>query len=112
MFVKKYVMKLKSFDCKTIEDATKQILIMTHVNSELVQSKITKLPKKIKRFTVLRSPHIDKKSREQFEMITYNRLITLQCEKEMNDIIFINHLYDNMPFGVSIKIIKEIKELY
>lgn len=35
------------------------------------------LPNRIERFTVLRSPHIDKKSREQFEMRTHKRLVDI-----------------------------------
>jgi small subunit ribosomal protein S10 len=35
------------------------------------------LPNKIERFTVLRSPHIDKKSREQFELQTHKRLLDI-----------------------------------
>ena len=35
------------------------------------------LPTRIERYTVLRSPHIDKKSREQFEMRTHKRLIDI-----------------------------------
>ena len=35
------------------------------------------LPNKIERFTVLRSPHVDKKSREQFELQTHKRLVDI-----------------------------------
>jgi small subunit ribosomal protein S10 len=35
------------------------------------------LPNRIERFTVLRSPHIDKKSREQFELQTHKRLVDI-----------------------------------
>jgi small subunit ribosomal protein S10 len=39
------------------------------------------LPKKIERFTVLKSPHVDKKAREQFERITYKRTLYIDLPK-------------------------------
>lgn len=36
------------------------------------------LPRKVERFTVLRSPHVDKKARDQFERVIYQRLIVLK----------------------------------
>ena len=36
------------------------------------------LPKKIERFTILKSPHVDKKARDQFERITHNRMLILE----------------------------------
>lgn len=47
-------------------------------------SNITTLPIKLQRFTVLRSPHIDKKSREQFEIRIYSKLITTFFNLENN----------------------------
>jgi small subunit ribosomal protein S10 len=35
------------------------------------------LPKRVERFTVLRSPHVDKKARDQFERVTYQRLLVV-----------------------------------
>jgi small subunit ribosomal protein S10 len=44
------------------------------------------LPNRIERFTVLRSPHIDKKSREQFELQTHKRLVDiLDCPPQTVD---------------------------
>ena len=43
--------------------------------ADIIQKQIVFLPKKIERFTVLRSPHVDKKARDQFERVTYKRLI-------------------------------------
>lgn len=44
--------------------------------------KITKLPIKSKKFTVLRSPHVNKKSKEQFESNTYKTLINISTKNE------------------------------
>lgn len=43
--------------------------------ANILESKIVFLPKKTERFTVLRSPHVDKKARDQFERVTYKRLL-------------------------------------
>ncbi len=47
------------------------------------------LPKKKKRFTLLRSPHVDKKARDQFEQATSNRLICLKLNATEKTILFI-----------------------
>ncbi|WP_372371553.1 30S ribosomal protein S10 [Candidatus Uabimicrobium sp. HlEnr_7] len=59
------------------------------------------LPTRIERYTVLRSPHIDKKSREQFEIRTHKRLIyiadaTQDAVEKLTELI--------MPAGVEIRI--------
>ena len=65
------------------------------------------LPKKIRKFTVLRSPHIDKKSREQFEIRVYSMLFEIpQIEKTPK---FINDLTMNLPYGIYLKISNKIK---
>jgi small subunit ribosomal protein S10 len=59
------------------------------------------LPTRIERFTVLRSPHIDKKSREQFEMRTHKRIIDIY-EPTARTIEALNRLV--VPAGVFVKI--------
>ena len=59
------------------------------------------LPTRVERFTVLRSPHIDKKSREQFEMRTHKRLIYIS-EATAKTMDALSKL--NMPAGVDIRI--------
>ena len=59
------------------------------------------LPTRIERYTVLRSPHIDKKSREQFEIRTHNRLIEI-VEPTPKTIDALNKL--SLPAGVDVKI--------
>lgn len=59
------------------------------------------LPTRIERYTVLRSPHIDKKSREQFEMRTHKRLIEI-AQPTGKTIDALNRL--SLPAGVDIKI--------
>ncbi len=59
------------------------------------------LPTRIERYTVLRSPHIDKKSREQFEIRTHKRLIYIK-EPTPKTVDALSKL--NMPAGVDIRI--------
>lgn len=59
------------------------------------------LPTRIERYTVLRSPHIDKKSREQFEIRTHKRLIEI-VEPTPKTIDALNKL--SLPAGVDVKI--------
>ncbi|MHC4408797.1 MAG: 30S ribosomal protein S10, partial [Planctomycetota bacterium] len=59
------------------------------------------LPTRIERYTVLRSPHIDKKSREQFEIRTHKRIIYI-TEPTPKTVDALSKL--NMPAGVDIRI--------
>lgn len=59
------------------------------------------LPTRIERYTVLRSPHADKKSREQFEIRTHKRLIDI-VEPTAKTMDALNKI--NMPAGIDIKI--------
>jgi len=65
------------------------------------------LPTRIQIFTVLRSPHVDKKSREQFEMRTHKRIIDI-LEPTPKAIEAMRNL--NMPAGVEIRIKQLFKE--
>jgi len=65
---------LKSYDHQLLDKAVKQIVLtVKRTGSELVGP--VPLPNKKKCFTVLRSPHVNKKSREQFELTTHRRII-------------------------------------
>lgn len=59
------------------------------------------LPTRIERYTVLRSPHVDKKAREQFEIRTHKRLIDI-FEPTAKTMDALNRI--NMPAGIEIKI--------
>ncbi|MCS7074936.1 MAG: 30S ribosomal protein S10 [Leptospiraceae bacterium] len=73
---KKIRIKLKSFDHKLIDKAAIDIVTAAKRNGAKVSGPIP-LPTDIERFTVLRSVHVNKKSREQFEMRTHKRLIDI-----------------------------------
>lgn len=69
-------MKLKSFD-HTLVDKTAEKIIKTVRNTGAVVTGPIPLPTQKKIYTVLRSPHVNKKSREQFQLSTYKRLLDI-----------------------------------
>ncbi|MDR2007487.1 MAG: 30S ribosomal protein S10 [Alphaproteobacteria bacterium] len=69
--------KLLAFDHNLLDDSVKEIVNAAKRTGANVVGPVP-LPTKISRFTVLRSPHIDKKSREQFEMRRHKRLLDIK----------------------------------
>ena len=68
--------RLKAFDHRLIDRSASEIVETAKRTGAQVRGPIP-LPTKIEKFTVNRSPHIDKKSREQFEMRTHKRLLDI-----------------------------------
>ena len=68
--------RLKAYDHWVLDTSAKEILETAKRTGADVRGPIP-LPTRIEKFTVLRSPHIDKKSREQFETRTHKRLIDI-----------------------------------
>ena len=92
--------KLKSFDHKLLDQAAKSIREAVSLTGASVKGPIP-MPRRILKFTVNRSPHIDKKSREQFEIRTYKVLIlmyyfTPQTIDTLQNI--------SLPVGVNVKL--------
>lgn len=73
-------------------------------NSNEFKVSYSHLPNKRKVYTVLRSPHIDKKSREQFEMRTYTSLITLDIHNKIDMSVLIKDFKESLQSGISLKI--------
>ena len=68
---------LKAYDHRLLDQAANEIAETAKRTQALVAGPIP-LPTRISRFTVLRSPHVDKKSREQFEIRTHKRLLEIK----------------------------------
>ena len=68
--------RLKAFDHRVLDQATGDIADTARRTGALIRGPIP-LPTRIEKFTVNRSPHVDKKSREQFELRTHKRLIDI-----------------------------------
>ena len=68
--------RLKAFDHRVLDASTREIVNTAKRTGAEVRGPIP-LPTRIERFTVNRSPHVDKKSREQFEIRTHRRLLDI-----------------------------------
>ncbi len=68
--------RLRAFDHKLLDQSTREIVDTARRTGARVAGPIP-LPTGINRYTVLRSPHVDKKSREQFEIRTHKRLLDI-----------------------------------
>jgi small subunit ribosomal protein S10 len=67
---------LKAFDHRVLDQASSEIVNTAKRTGALVRGPVP-LPNRINKFTVIRSPHIDKGSQEQFEMRTHKRLLDI-----------------------------------
>ena len=68
--------RLKAFDHRVLDQSTSEIVNTAKRTGAQVRGPIP-LPSRIEKFTVNRSPHVDKKSREQFEIRTHKRLLDI-----------------------------------
>ena len=92
--------RLKAYDHRILDQSAAQI-VETAQNTGARVSGPVPLPTEIQKFTVLRSPFIDKDSREQFEMRTHKRLIDI-VEPTPKTVEALTRL--NLPAGVDIEI--------
>ncbi|MBI3592183.1 MAG: 30S ribosomal protein S10 [Nitrospirae bacterium] len=68
--------KLKAYDHRLLDQSVREIVDTAQRTGARIAGPVP-LPTQISKFTVLRSPHVDKKSREQFEIRTHKRLIDI-----------------------------------
>jgi small subunit ribosomal protein S10 len=68
--------KMRAFDHRALDQSAKEIISTAKRTGADVRGPIP-LPTRIERFTVNRSPHVDKKSREQFEIRTHKRVLDI-----------------------------------
>ena len=97
---KRFRIRREAFDHSVLDQSALEIVDTAKRTGAEVHGPIP-LPTRIERYTVLRSPHIDKKSREQFEIRTHKRLIDI-VQPGPKTIDALNKL--SLPAGVDIKI--------
>ncbi|HLA81906.1 MAG TPA: 30S ribosomal protein S10 [Thermoleophilia bacterium] len=92
--------RLKAFDHRILDQSAQQIVETAERMGASVAGPIP-LPTRIERFTVIRGPHVDKDSREQFEIRTHKRLIDIldPTAKTVSALMGLN-----LPAGVDIEI--------
>ncbi len=100
MAKQKIRIKVKGFDHKLVDQAAEQIVETVERTGAVVSGPIP-LPTHIQKFSVIRSPFIDKDSQEQFEIRTHKRLIDI-IETTSKTIDSLTGL--NLPSGVEIDI--------
>jgi len=96
----KITIRLEAYDHEALDQSCVDIVETAKRTGARVAGPIP-LPTRIERYTVLRSPFIDKKSREQFEIRTHTRLIFIS-EPTPQTVDSLSSL--NMPAGVDIRI--------
>jgi small subunit ribosomal protein S10 len=84
-------LKLKSYDHRLLDKAVKQITLTARRTGAQLMGPVP-LPNKRRCFTVLRSPHVNKKSREQFELTTHKRVLDIvsPSDKTMDALMKLN----------------------
>ncbi|MDY6917106.1 MAG: 30S ribosomal protein S10 [Chloroflexota bacterium] len=92
--------RLKAYDHRVLDESAGQIVETAERTGAKVAGPVP-LPTHIRKFCVIRSPHIDKDSREQFEIRTHKRLIDI-LEPTTKTIDALTKL--NLPAGVDIEI--------
>lgn len=93
--------KLKSYDHTLLDRSCQQIVTEVKSIGAVVNGPIP-LPTHKEKFTVLRSPHVNKKSREQFQLSTYKRLIDIYSDSSSKTVNVLVKLA--LPTGVDVEI--------
>jgi small subunit ribosomal protein S10 len=92
--------RLKAYDHRLLDHSVKEIVETAKRTGANLKGPIP-LPTKISKYCVLRSPHVDKKSREQFEIRTHKRLMDI-IEPTQNTVDALMRL--DLPAGVDVEI--------
>lgn len=92
--------RLKAYDHRLLDHSVKEIVETAKRAGANLRGPIP-LPTQINKYCVLRSPHVDKKSREQFEIRTHNRLMDI-VEPNQQTVDALMKL--NLPAGVDVEI--------
>jgi len=92
--------RLKAYDSKILDQSAGEIVETARRTGAKVAGPIP-LPTKIHRYTVLRSPHVDKKSREQFETRSHKRIIDIfnSTQRTVDSLMKLE-----LPAGVDVEI--------
>ncbi|MCX8082557.1 MAG: 30S ribosomal protein S10 [bacterium] len=96
---KRMRIKLRSFDCRVLDRSAKEIVEMLKKTGVKVSGPIP-LPTKREIYTVLRSPHVNKKSREQFQLEIHKRIIDV-IEPTARTVDSLSRL--SLPAGVEVE---------
>ena len=100
MFSDKIRIRLKAYDYRVLDQSTGEIVETAKRTGARLAGPIP-LPTELNKWTVLRSPHVDKKSREQFELKTHKRVIDI-LDSRAQTVDALTKL--DLPAGVDVEI--------
>ncbi len=98
--MEKIRVRLRGFDVELIEQSARAIVDAVQKQGTKVSGPVP-LPTRINKYTVLKSPFVNKKSREQFEMRTHKRLIDIL---EPSSAVMESLMKLELPAGVDVEI--------
>lgn len=92
------------------------LLLKNHLNKiQYIKLSCASLPKTYERFTLLRSPHVDIRARDQFERITHNKLFTISLYSNDKDskatIMRITTLFQHFALGLDVSMTSHLKSV-
>lgn len=93
--------KIKAYEAKLVDDAAAKVVAAAKASNAKVSGPVP-LPTKREVFTILRSVHVNKKSREQFEMRTHKRLVVISSA---DDKLLEGLKRLELPSGVQVEVI-------
>jgi len=93
----KYTLILKSQNIYILKNFINSLLYLNNIS-------FINLPKKKKRIITLSSPHVNKKSKEQFEITTYKRLIKIKSENNNFSMELLKKILTKIPSNISYKV--------
>ncbi len=96
------VIRLEAFDHRLLDQAVMEIVHSVHITGAKIRGPIP-LPRRIQSFTVNRSPHIDKESREQFEIRNHYRVIYIEPHPQTIDALKKLELTSGVNVKIKIK---------
>ena len=100
MAAQKIRIRLKAFDYRLIDQSAQEIVETAKRTGAVVKGPVP-LPTRIERFDILRSPHVNKKSREQFQLATHKRLLDIYTSSSRT-VDALSKL--DLPSGVEVEI--------
>ena len=99
MTTQKIRIKLRSYDHNLVDKSAEKIVKTVKTTGAVVSGPIP-LPTHKRMFTVLRSPHVNKKAREQFQLCSYKRMMDIYSSSKTIDAL----MKLELPSGVDVEI--------
>ena len=103
MIIKDNLIRLRSFEYSSINKAIVKIKSLSQKHDILLGGTIC-LPTKTTKYTLLRSPHVNKQSREQFEIRRHSRLLRIKSSDKEKVISLLKEVKDTCLVGITLKI--------